>query len=142
MTDTTDTPRPTCRVVRGTGHYRGKQGFDFHAAISAESVGAGKLCMHLQTVPPGARAKAHLHEGHETAIYVLSGNVRMLYGEALERELSVTAGDFLFIPAGVPHLPFNASDSEPATALLARSDPNEQESVVLRPDLDALVAER
>lgn len=142
MSETTDSPRPTCRVVRSTGHYHGKQGFEFHAAISAESVGSQQLCMHLQTVPPGARAKAHLHQDHETAIYVLSGSVRMLYGEQLEQELSVTVGDFLFIPAGVPHLPFNASDSEPATALLARSDPNEQESVVLRPDLDALVAER
>ncbi len=41
------------------------------------------------------------------------------------------AGQFLFIPAGVPHLPFNPSDSETCTAVLARTDPNEQESVVL-----------
>ena len=34
-------------------------------------------------------------------------------------------------PAGMPHLPSNASDSEPCTVVLARTDPNEQESVVL-----------
>ena len=34
-------------------------------------------------------------------------------------------------PAGMPHLPSNLSDSEPCTAVLARTDPNEQESVVL-----------
>jgi uncharacterized RmlC-like cupin family protein len=45
--------------------------------------------------------------------------------------LEVRAGQFLFIPAGMPHLPFNPSDSEPCVALLARTDPNEQESVVL-----------
>src|SRR3712207_8935440 len=44
---------------------------------------------------------------------------------------SVQAGDFLYIPAGVPHLPANASQTEPCTAVLARTDPNEQESVVL-----------
>ena len=33
-----------------------------------------------------------------------------------------------YIPAGVPHLPANLSD-KPATAVIARTDPNEQESV-------------
>jgi uncharacterized RmlC-like cupin family protein len=35
----------------------------------------------------------------------------------------------------MPHLPFNASQKE-AVALLARTDPNDQESVVLLPELD------
>ena len=30
--------------------------------------------MHLLTIPPGERAKAHMHETHETAIYALSGD--------------------------------------------------------------------
>ena len=38
----------------------------------------------------------------------------------------------------MPHLPVNMSDAE-ATVVLARTDPNEQESVVLRPDLEHLV---
>ena len=33
-------------------------------------------------------------------------------------------------PAGVPHLPANRSD-KPSSAIIARTDPNEQESVVL-----------
>jgi uncharacterized RmlC-like cupin family protein len=33
--------------------------------------------MQLLTVPPGGRAKAHKHEAHETALYVLSGKVGM-----------------------------------------------------------------
>jgi len=36
----------------------------------------------------------------------------------------------------MPHLPANASATEPCVGILARTDPNEQESVVLRPDLD------
>ncbi len=94
--------------------------------------------MHLLTIPPGGRARAHLHENHDTAIYVLSGESEMPYGEGLADHLTVRAGEFLDIPAGVPHLPMNIS-TEPCTCVLARTDPNEQESVVLRPDLDGLV---
>ena len=41
------------------------------------------------------------------------------------------AGDFLYIPADLPHQPINLSKSEPALAIVSRNDPNEQESVVL-----------
>jgi uncharacterized RmlC-like cupin family protein len=122
---------PTCVVVRGAGTYSGAQGFDYFEGVSAESAGARGICMHLLTIPPGVSARAHLHENHETAIYVLSGVARMRYGKDLEQELEVATGEFLYIPAGMPHRPFNPSESEPCTAVLARTDPNEQESVVL-----------
>jgi uncharacterized RmlC-like cupin family protein len=126
-----------CRVVRGDGTYEGRQGLTYFSGISAESVGASGICMHVLRLPPGARAKAHLHEGHETAIYVVSGRAGMWYGERLEHHVTVEAGDYLYIPAGVPHLPYN-DGPELAVAVLARTDPNEQESVVLRPELDHL----
>jgi uncharacterized RmlC-like cupin family protein len=129
---------PDCKVFRATDTYEGKQGFNYFAGISAESAGSHGICMHLLTIAPGQRAKAHLHEEHETAIYVLSGETQMWYGERLEHHLTVRAGDMLYIPAGVPHLPVNLTD-QPATVVIARTDPNEQESVVLRPELDALV---
>jgi uncharacterized RmlC-like cupin family protein len=133
-----DAARPDCRIFRGTDTYEGKQGFSYVTGISAESAGSRGICMHLLTIPPGQRARAHLHENHETAIYMLSGETQMWYGERLERHLTVRAGDMLYIPAGMPHLPANLTD-QPAIALIARTDPNEQESVVLRPELDALV---
>lgn len=136
MTETTQ--RPACRVVRGGESYQGKQGFSYLAGISAETTGAQGICMHMLHIPPGGRAKAHLHENHETAIYILSGGAQMWYGENLEERVVMGPGDFLYIPAGVPHLPVNLSDTEPMVGILARTDPNEQESVVLRPDLDAL----
>ena len=49
-------------------------------------------------------------------------------------------GDFLYIPANTPHLPYNASDSQPCVGLVARTDPNEQESVTLLPLSDPGVA--
>ncbi len=128
-----------CRVLRAGESFAGKQGFDYQPGISAQTAGARGICMHLLTIPPGTRAKAHLHAEHETAIYVLSGESEMWYGARLERHLVARAGDMLYIPAGMPHLPMNRADV-PCSVVIARTDPDEQESVVLRPDLDALVA--
>jgi len=131
---------PLCRVLDAGAPFVGKQGFSYMPAVSAETVGARGLHMQLLTIPPGGRAKAHKHEGHETAIYVLSGEGRMWWGERLEHHLVTPAGAFVYIPANVPHLPYNASATEPCVAVIARTDPNEQESVVLLPDLDAIRA--
>ena len=131
-----DQKKPTCRVIHPGETYTGKQAFTYFSGISAENTGARGICMHLLTIPPGGRAKAHFHEHHETAIYVISGEAEMRYGEQLEEHMVTRAGDFVYIPAGVPHLPYNASATEPCTAVIARTDPNEQESVVLLPELD------
>lgn len=129
----------TCHIIRpGATSYHGKQGFDYIEGITAETVGAKGICMMLLTIPPGGRAKAHLHASHETAIYAISGEAHTWYGERLEHHVVLKAGEMFYIPAGVPHLPANLS-SAPAVAVIARTDPNEQESVVLRPDLDGLV---
>jgi uncharacterized RmlC-like cupin family protein len=130
--------KSTCRLVRPSNTYDGKQGLRYFEGISAESVGSKGICMHLLTMPPGARAKAHLHEAHETAIYVLTGEVDTWYGDELEHHIVVKAGDLFYIPAGVPHLPANLSD-KPSSAVIARTDPNEQESVVLLPHLEGKV---
>ncbi|MFN7010643.1 MAG: cupin domain-containing protein [Allorhizobium sp.] len=130
--------KPTCRIVRPGTTYDGKQGLSYFAGISAETVGSTGICLHLLTMPPGAKAKAHLHENHETAIYCLSGSAHTWYGDRLENHVILHAGELMYIPAGVPHLPANLSNA-PCTALIARTDPNEQESVVLLPELDALV---
>ncbi len=131
--------RPTtCATLRAGEPFVGKQGFTYAPAVSAESVGASALHMQLLTIPPGARAHAHKHEAHETAIYVLSGEVGMHYGEKLENHMISRAGDFVYIPANMPHLPYNMSKTEAATAVVARTDPNEQESVVLMPELEAI----
>ncbi len=126
------------RVVRPVGDHLGRQGLTYFDGVSAETVGSAGLCLHRLVVPPGGRAKAHRHAHHESAIYVLDGEVRVWWGDALEHSVVVRGGDFVYIPPGVAHVPVNLSDSEPATALVARTDPNEQESVVLLPELDAL----
>ena len=128
-------PSPsTCRVVRPESTYTGRQGLTYGAGVSAQSVGAQALCMHLLRLPPGARAHPHLHEAHESAIYVLEGEGAMWFGAQLEHHITLRAGEFLHIPAGIPHQPYNPTNAD-VLAVIARTDPNEQESVVLRPDL-------
>jgi uncharacterized RmlC-like cupin family protein len=36
----------TCVVLRSGERYRGKQGLDYGAGVSADSGGAGALCLH------------------------------------------------------------------------------------------------
>jgi uncharacterized RmlC-like cupin family protein len=122
----------TCKIIRhGSGEgFQGKQGLGYFSGISAQSAGSKAICLHLLEMPPGAEAKPHFHEAHETAIYVLEGAAEFRHGANLEHHDRVEAGDFIYIPAGVPHQPFNPTD-QVAKALIARTDANEQESVVL-----------
>lgn len=120
----------SCKLITSGESYDGKQGLSYFAGISAESAGSEKLCMHIVTIPPGASARPHYHASHESAIFVLEGYSEMRHGPNLEHVMAVKAGDFCYIPAGVPHQPYNPTD-KPVRAVIARTDPNEQESVVL-----------
>ena len=82
------------------------------------------------TIPPGTRGIPHFHDGHESAIYAVSGETEVWHGIGLRQRSVVTAGDFIYIPPGIPHLPVNRSDVM-AVAVVARTDPEEQESVVV-----------
>lgn len=107
-----------------------KQQLPNFVGISGASAGARHLSMNLVIIPPGGGAQSHVHRGYETAIYLLQGRVETRYGPGLRKSVIHEAGDFIFIPADVPHQPVNLSATEPAHALVARNDPNEQESVV------------
>jgi uncharacterized RmlC-like cupin family protein len=127
-------------VVRGGELYRGKQGLDYTPGVSAETVGSRDLWLGSVTLPPaGGRTKAHIHEQHESAFCMISGEeVEVYTGEQLEHRDVAHAGDYLYFPAGVPHVVVNRSEA-PAVFVGARTDPNEQESVVMRPELDEKV---
>jgi uncharacterized RmlC-like cupin family protein len=87
--------------------------------------------MHIVVIPAGGKAVAHYHNGYETAIYIVQGRAETKYGSNLEHSTINEAGDFLFIPPDLPHQPVNLSDTEDVIAVVARNDPNEQESVVV-----------
>lgn len=100
-----------------------------YVGISETSAGATGISMNMVVIPAGAKAEPHFHRGYETAIYLLKGRVETRYGENLAKSVINEAGDFIFIPAGVPHQPINLSATEAAIAIVARNDANEQESV-------------
>ncbi|CAM3263497.1 cupin domain-containing protein [Deinococcus deserti] len=126
-------------VVHGQQAYRGKQGLDYTPGISATSVGSRALWLGAVTIPPGGRTKAHVHEQHESAFYLVSGEeVELWIGNALEHRHLAHPGDYLYIPPGIPHVAVNRTPV-PAFFVGARTDPSEQESVVMTPNLDGLV---
>jgi uncharacterized RmlC-like cupin family protein len=100
-----------------------------YVGISQLTAGASGISMNIVVIPPAAKAQPHYHQGFETAIYLLKGEVQTFYGENLTKSCLNKAGDFIFIPAGVPHQPVNLSQDSEAIALVARNDANEQESV-------------
>ena len=132
-------------VVRAGDSYQGKQGQGkqgptYAPGISAATVGARALWLGSAALPPGGgRTKAHVHDHHESAFYFVSGDEVELYtGDELQHREVARPGDYLYIPAGVPHVAINRSDT-PAVFVGARTDPNEQESVVMRPELEERV---
>lgn len=106
-----------------------RQRLPYFIGISGQTVGAAGLSMHIVVIPPGARADPHRHIGYETGIYVLEGRVLTRWGEALEHEVVSEAGDFLFVPPGVPHEAVNLSTTEAARAVVARNHCAEQDRV-------------
>jgi uncharacterized RmlC-like cupin family protein len=127
-----------CVHVRAGDAEQGQTGVTYAAGISAATAGARGLSLQIASLPPGRRARAHLHAEHESAAYVVEGEVVFWFGERLEERIDAGPGDFIYIPPGVPHLVANPSDSQAAVTVLARTDPNEQEIVTELPELDDL----
>jgi uncharacterized RmlC-like cupin family protein len=90
----------------------------------------------------GARAKTHKHGAHETAIYVLRGEAGTWYGERLEHHIVSRPGtSSLGLRLHPRQRPASTSQFEPdgpAVAVVTRTDPNNQKSVLLLPELDAI----
>ena len=124
-------------TVRSPAEIMTKQQLPYFLGISAATAGASGISLHLVCIPPGAAAEPHVHRGYETAIYLLEGRVMTRYGPGLASSVINEAGDFLYIPPDVPHQPVNLSSTEPARAIVARNDANEQEHVVLYDSHDA-----
>lgn len=124
------------QAVRPDREVLTRQRLPYFVGISGQTVGASGLSMHLVVIPPGARAEPHVHIGYETGIYVLEGTVCTRWGPCLEHEVISRAGEFLFVPPGVPHEAINLSQTEPARAVVARNHPAEQDLVEphVRPD--------
>jgi len=127
------------RVVRAGAGYRAEQGSDYEPGVSAETVGSQVIWLGLMTLPPGRRTRAHLHEHHETALYMISGDELELWtGGELQHCEAARPGDYIYIPANVLHVAVNRG-AAPAVFVGSRNEATANESVVMRPEMDARV---
>lgn len=116
------------------------QGHQNIPGINDKTAGSTQIAANLVVMSPGAKAKGHVHNDHETIIFVLEGWSVTFMGPAME-PTTQGPGDFLFIPKGVEHLPANLSSTDPVIGLVCRADPKFYESLELLPHLDAIVAD-
>ena len=107
-------------------------GMHREAAISRASAGADKIWAGTVEIQPGARTGPHHHGPLESVIYVLHGRARMRWGDRLEFAAEAGPGDFIYVPPHVPHQEANASQGEPLSCVVVRSD---QEPVVVNLDM-------
>ena len=95
------------------------------AEISQATTGAHNIYMGLFRVPAGARSRPHYHENCESALYMLSGGLRVRWGEQLEQAVELERGDLVYVPPRETHVVENVSDTEPADYVVARDSPTE-----------------
>ena len=92
--------------------------------------GAGaRLRLHLALIPPGTRGAPHFHAGHETAVYIVSGETEVWHGAGLARRSTARAGDVVYIQPGAPHLAVNRGEVT-SIAVVARTGQQEQPAAV------------
>ena len=103
-----------------------------------EDTGAKNLWVGVVTLEPGARSGAHHHGGCESVIYVLSGRIRLRFGDNLEETAEAGAGDFIFVPPNVVHQEINLSDKDGIESIVIRDS---QENVVINVDMPESVLE-
>jgi uncharacterized RmlC-like cupin family protein len=95
------------------------------AEISQATTGATNIYMGVFRVPPGARSRPHYHADCESAVYMLSGQLEIRWGDHLEETINIEVGDMVYVPPRETHILRNLSDKEPAEYVVARDSPTE-----------------
>lgn len=114
------------RVVHGTadpGTTTQTRGMIRQPGIDSNTVGAKKIWLGKVTCVPNTLGPPHHHGEAETAAYVVSGQIRVYFGEDFKEYVDAGPGDFIFVPANTPHIEGNVTD-EPAEAILSRGPDN------------------
>jgi len=119
-------------IVRNGGSKRGWNGIQYKQGLSGKNVGSKNLSINVATVPVGAIAYAHIHDGFEVMLFIVKGRVKHTYGENLSKSVINEAGDFIYIKPGIPHEVFNIGD-EPLVAFVARSTADEWDKITNYP---------
>ena len=114
------------RVVKGTqpaSTTAQTRGMERRPGVDAKTTGAKQVWLGLVTCAPNTKGPPHHHGEAETAAYVISGHVRVYYGEGFQEYVDGGPGDFIFVPPHLHHIEANVTD-EPAEAVLSRAPDN------------------
>ena len=113
------------KVVKPGPEHGTARGVVGGSEVSAETVGAQGIFMGVFRVPPGGRSRPHFHEGCESACYMLSGQMKISWGDRLQDQVVLEPHDLLYVPPHETHVLENLSDTEPAEYVVARNSATE-----------------
>jgi uncharacterized RmlC-like cupin family protein len=91
------------------------------AAIAPELGITSALWAGLFEVEPEASTGIHHHGEQQTIAYVLSGICKVRWGAKGEFSATAKAGDFIHVPAFLPHMEINPSKLKPFRWVVVRS---------------------
>ncbi len=94
-------------------------GMDRFTAVATDGMWAGGA-----RTEPGMASGWHHHGDHESTIYVLSGALRMEFGQGGAETFDAGPGDFIYVPRGAIHRESNPSD-ESADIVVVRAGTGE-----------------
>ena len=80
--------------------------------VREEAVATDRMWAGLARTSAGMVSGWHHHGDHETAIYVLSGGLRMEFGPGGVEALEAGPGDFVHVSRGAIHRESNPSEQE------------------------------
>jgi uncharacterized RmlC-like cupin family protein len=98
------------------------------AAVSQQLAGSQGLWAGVTVVAPNVASGMHHHGETETVIYVVSGHAKIRWGDRIQFEEDVEAGDFIYVPPFAPHQEINPSPDTPSQWVVVR---NSQEPIVV-----------
>ncbi len=93
------------------------------AAISSALGVRSRLWGGVFEVAAGSRTGIHHHGEQETIAFVLSGVCEIRWGANGEFATRARAGDFIHVPAFLPHMEINSSKRDPFRWVVVRSTP-------------------
>lgn len=94
------------------------------AGVSEHLSNATNIHMAIANIPIDRCSTTHYHTNCESAIYVLSGSGLFVHGENMDIQDEISAGDFIFVPAGALHQPVNTGETT-LKLIVARNTPTE-----------------
>jgi uncharacterized RmlC-like cupin family protein len=113
------------KVVRPGDEREVPRGVVGGAEISQATTGAHNIYMGVFRVPAGAQSRPHYHAECESAVYMLSGSLKVRWGDRLQEEVVLQPRDMVYVPPRETHVLENLSDSEPAEYVVSRDAPTE-----------------